>query len=260
VQWIPGPTYVPLLAALATTAAAAGVLSRAYLLAALACAATAVAVIAWLTPKRKVLAMLRETPLEDLTDLPVLTRGPAATVWWGMLSVVTILGTSLAALIYSYFYLRLFSSEWPQGEIGLPGLWLPLAAYAALAAAGGVQYFAMRQFLRHRWLGAQLGLAAVFVMGLAFLALQAWELLNLDFAPQTNAYGSMFYILNWFVTLVVAVGLAIQVGVQFRLPKEHHDRDGFMGLQMELALIFWLFVAAAGVLVFATLYLSPRWL
>jgi heme/copper-type cytochrome/quinol oxidase subunit 3 len=143
----------------------------------------------------------------------------------------------------------------------VPGLWLPLAAYGILAASAGGEWFAMRQFRAGRPGGAQLGLLGVIVLSGLFLLLQIADLLRLDFAPQTNAYGSLFYVLSWFMTFTVGAGLALHLEVLLRSRREaaeHGHDDGFLALQMDLASMYWYFAAAAGALTYATLHLSPR--
>ena len=51
-------------------------------------------------------------------------------------------------------------------------------------------------------LAAGIGAAAI-----GYLALQAWDWWWLDFTPQTNAYGSLFYVLSGALALLTLVGL-----------------------------------------------------
>ena len=58
--------------------------------------------------------------------------------------------------------------------------------------------------------------------------------------------------------VLVLVGLALLAGAMFRIRGEHENREGFTGLQMRVTAMFWHSVTAAGIFVFAVLYISPR--
>jgi cytochrome c oxidase subunit I+III len=257
IQWLPGPTYVPLWTALATTAAAAAVLGRAYILAAVATAVTAVLVAAWLRPRQHVLDMLRASGISERVGLPVMAQGTQSPAWWGLVGLIAMLATVFAALAYTYFYLRLFSDEWPQGDVPQPRLWMPLVGTALLLGTSGAMAWSHRQFRRGEALAAKIALAGAIVGGLAFGGLQLIEWLTVGYTPRINAYASAFFVMHWFLTVSVMVGLGLNVTAQLRLWREPHDRDGFMGLLMQLASLYWQFVVVLGLLTLLTLYASP---
>ena len=102
-----------------------------------------------------------------------------------------------------------------------------------------------------------MGLTASLALGLSFVAFNFINISLLPFAAQTNAYGSLFHVISVFLNVVALVGAALIAAALIRIPCEHWDRQGFMALQMQMTSMFWYFVVVAGVIVFATLYLSP---
>jgi cytochrome c oxidase subunit I+III len=257
IQHLPGLSYLPLAVATTTTLAAVGVLSRSYILAIVSVLATAVLTFAWLRPRLRVSRLLRDSPLPDLTGLPVLAGGPHSTGWWGMLGFIGILASSVAALLYSYFYLRLFSAEWPQGQIAAPSLTVPLVAYGLLLFGGVAHGAARTAFRSDRRQASLLGLAVTLFCGLVFVVLQTWELSRSAFSHQTNAYGSIFFVISWVLLLIVAIGLTCTAVAKYLIYYEQRYSREYASRYLESSMLYWGFSPLAGLLIFVTLYVSP---
>jgi cytochrome c oxidase subunit I+III len=257
IQYLPGPTYVPLWTAIGTTVAAVGILSRGYIVAAFGCLFVAMAVIVWSRPPKKLLKLLEESELPEKTGIPVLASGTLATCWWGMLGFITIAASGFAALFYSYFYIRLFSPQWPQSGIARPELWLALLAYGALALSSLLQPAALSSYRSQKQDVTRIRLGGSFLFGVLFLGLQFWEWWRLDFVPQTNAYASLVYVMSGALVLAVLIGLAMNLMAQRRLFGEGTTNRVGLVLLLEMASLYAYFTGIVGVLVFATLYLSP---
>jgi cytochrome c oxidase subunit I+III len=258
IQHLPGPSYVALWAAIGTTFAALGVLSRGYILSLFGLLFLVIAVIFWARPARKVLKLLHNSDLPQKSGLPVLASGTLATNWWGMLGAIAIVSSGFGALIYSYFYIRLFSPEWPQDAIARPQLGLPLLGYALLVAAGMAHRVVLRMWRQQEDIRARLGLLSGLVMGLGFVGLHLLQWWQLEFTPQTNAYGSLFFVLGGALGLAVLVGLIINVSSQFRLSNDDPLDRVARTLLLEMTSLYWSFIAVMAILIFATLHLSPH--
>ena len=176
-----------------------------------------------------------------------------------MLGMLAILFTIVGALVYGYFYLRLYSAEWPQMGLPLPELAVPALAYGILTAGGAVQFFNMRARRNRDRRFLLNGTVAVVLLGLAFTGTELWNLVNMPFSPQTNAYGSIFFTLNGFVVLTVLTGVLLLGGTLLRmLLKEEPVDTPRLLLWLQNSELFWFFAVAAGLLAFATTYLSPH--
>jgi cytochrome c oxidase subunit I+III len=258
VQYLAGPSNAPILAALGLLVAFLGVLVEWYLLLPLGLIYTAGILVRWLHPSEKQLKLLRESDVPKRAGLPVFVTGPDSIGWWGMLGLLSMCVSGFAVLFYCYFYLWLFSDQWPQGGIRQPDLPVAAVSYLILAAAGGAVFVGRRSFAAARPRRASLLLAGAAALGLLFIALQGFHLYHLDFRAQTNAYGSIFHVISWTLLLFAAVGIIMIGSALQRLRKDGHDIHGSMALQMQLTGMFWNFNAGAAVAVFAVLYLSPR--
>jgi heme/copper-type cytochrome/quinol oxidase subunit 3 len=163
------------------------------------------------------------------------------------------------ALIASYFFLRFKSDpQWPPDGIATPSLELPLVMTVILLSSSIPVHFAERAIKHGHRRGLQWGLAIGFVLGAAFLGLQAVEYaekLN-EFTPTTNAYGSLFFVITGFHGLHVLVGLMFSIWTQIRAHRGAFDE--LRHLTVQNFTMYWHFVDAIWIFVVTTIYISPN--
>lgn len=177
---------------------------------------------------------------------------PAA--WWGMVLVVTTEAMIFAGLLSSWFYLRATSDQWPIGGLPRPKLW-PIWAYSLVLVGSSIPvHLAHRAVPRGRRRAARVWLAVGFVMGAAFLARTAWDFAHAEFPIDRNAYASIFHTTVGLHALHVLAGLLMSAGVQVKLATGRVDRRRH--LSVEMFTLYWHFVDAVWIAVFASLYLS----
>jgi cytochrome c oxidase subunit III len=179
--------------------------------------------------------------------------------WWGMLLVVFTEATLFALLLLSYFYLRAKTpGAWPPGDIHDPVLLKPALMTVLLVASDIPMVIADRRIRRDDRSGLVVGLAITFLMGAGFLALQVDEYHTdiKEFAPQTNAYGSLFYTINGIHALHVVAGLLL-IGWTFSRALEGHVTRRHK-VTVQVTSLYWHFVHIAWLVIFASLYLSPH--
>ena len=137
-------------------------------------------------------------------------------------------------------------------ELLRPGL---LYAVVALAAgAGSLAWYAFRRGVRRGCIVALT--VAAGLMGL-FLSLHAQQLSNMEFSPQANAYGSVFFVLSWAMDVLVLIGLGMAGTALVRAWREREHWRTFLALHMQMTVHFSYFTAAMAIIVYGTLYLSP---
>jgi len=255
IAWLPGPSYLPFILSIGLLIASIGILTKFYWLAGLGAAASIGTLLAWLRPRPELAAVLREDPLAQLSGLPILTTGSRSTAWWGMATLAAVMATAFGALFYGYFYIRLFSDQWPQGGLPLPDLLLPSFGYAALFGGALAQAWAGREGRKGRIGRLKLGLALAIASGLLFVGIQAFDLARAGYAPQANAYASLFHVIAALTALIVLTA-AVMTGVVLEGVRQDGPR-GFLPLHLDVLALFWGSAAVLGALVYATLYLSP---
>ena len=179
--------------------------------------------------------------------------------WWGMVFVIVTEATLFAVLLASYFYLR-FTSDgaWPPDGIGDPKLLKPTVMTALLVTSSVTVWYAERSVRRDDLRGLRLGLAATFLLGIGFLALQFVEYRELlrEIHPSTDAYASSFFTITSLHGAHVVVGLLLLAWTQFFAWRGAYRSENHVAVQTSA--LYWHFVHGVWLFVFLALYLSPR--
>lgn len=251
------PSHMPLLAASGVVLVTVATIAKLFLLVPVGVLISVAAIIVWLWPDRKELELQRTSTLPAETGLPIFTIGSRSLGWLGMCVLMAVLGWCVGTLLYTYFYLQLYSKEWPQGDLPMPEPiqaalvfgFVPCAAVACCAAWRGMS--------RTRRSPGLIGLAAGCFLLVLFLTMHMQLLNRLRFSPQTNAYGSVFFLLNWAMDMVVVIGLGLAASAVIRLWKEGEHWQMFLKLHVQMATHYCYFAAAVAVVIYATLYVSP---
>jgi cytochrome c oxidase subunit I+III len=257
VQHLPGPTLLPFITSVAILVTFGSVLVQSYITAAIA-TVFVVGLLCWWLYRDPPFDQNEADLLSAHLKLPMFSSGTRAAGWWGMWGLVLILFTILGGLIYSYYYIRLYSDQWPQLGISKPALTAPAIAYAVLVAGGFMQVFNLwaRKSRRRRFLMG--GLAVVAILGLAFIAAELWHLLTLPFGPTGSAYGSIFFTLNGFIMLTALTGVFLVGGTLLRMVQLKESLESpRLTLWLQNCEIFWFFTTAAAILAFFSSYVTP---
>jgi cytochrome c oxidase subunit III len=138
---------------------------------------------------------------------------------WGMLTLIAAETMLLGSFIASYYYFWAHSPDWPPDGIGPPHVAVPLVLAACLAATSVPIQMASRAARAGR-AGAALRLVvAAGVVQAGYLAFEVHSLagdLN-SFTPQTDAYGSIYYVLLGAAHAHVFVGLLLSLWLVTKL-------------------------------------------
>jgi cytochrome c oxidase subunit I+III len=255
IQFMPGPSILPFVASVGVMVAFVSILFKAYLVIVVGAVVSTIAVGQWLRPKQKNIEMLREDEASVAVGLPALVTGSRAIGWWGMLVFITVLGTALGAMVFSYFYIRLYSQEWPQGGLPRPSLATFSVAYGILLMTAPLMWLTNFCFRRSFWNLIQVVMGLLILMALAFLAALLYAIVDYGITPRDNAFASAFLLLSSFSFFAGMLGVAFLVNAQYWMWSEYQDRDGFMMLQLQITSMLWYFIVAAGVIVYVTLVL-----
>lgn len=176
--------------------------------------------------------------------------------WWGMVLVIATESAFFAYFLFGYFYLAsMANGAWPPS--GKPDLALALPNTIILLASS-VAFWWGESGIRH---GSQrrlrAGLLITLLLGVTFLVIQSIEYHHQRFTPATNAYGSLFFTITGFHGAHVAVGLLMNIVVQVRAWLGHFSAERHLAVTN--AGLYWHFVDVVWIVVFVSLYLSPRW-
>jgi cytochrome c oxidase subunit III len=155
-------------------------------------------------------------------------------------------------LFAAYFALRAETAPWPPEVVHLD---IPLAAVAtAVLVVSSFTFQAGITAGRRRSAGAMRAwIGASLALGLAFLGMQGYDWLHLDFSVATDAYGTMFYAMTGFHALHVLAGLLLMLVVLGREAQGAYGGGDLTGA--EAVAYYWHFVDVVWVALFATLFL-----
>lgn len=257
---VPGPSFLPLLSAIATGGVFISTTYHAWTIAAISGVAALCLIVAWLwtgtarTPERR----MRDIGMG--LRVPVYLSGPRSVGWWGML--ITMLGdsTAYASLIFGYFFFWTVHPEWPPAD-AVPlvadgsGLVWPLLAAACLVLAWWLVARVPAWLERGRELAmAAYGGAAIAAIGYG-AALAYWLLGVARLDPSEHVYPATVLVLHLYAGVHVAVGLVMCLYGLARVAVGHataeHDIDP---INIRL---FWHFALMMGATSLAVTALFP---
>jgi heme/copper-type cytochrome/quinol oxidase subunit 3 len=181
------------------------------------------------------------------------------TAWWAMLLVIATEATLFALLLASYFYLQARTpGAWPPDGIKEPTLLLPGIMTVLLFTSSIPMFYADRKIRRGDIARLRLGLVVTFVLGVAFLVVQAFEYREdlREFRVGTDAYGSSFYTITGLHGMHVVAGLLLIAWTLFRARRGIVSRRHHVGV--EVTALYWHFVHLAWLVIFTSLYVVPH--
>jgi len=187
--------------------------------------------------------------------LPVGSFGRRASGWFGVWCVVATEGSIFVYLLFTYFYLASQAvGNWPPG--GAPSLQLAGPNTVILLLSSAALVWAERSGARRASLGRLLGgLAAAFVLGCIFVGIQLAEWSSRPFSLSSGTYGAIYFTMTGFHLAHVVVGLLMLALLFVWAALGYFSRERHAPLT--IGAIYWHFVDAIWLVVFATLYLAP---
>ena len=183
---------------------------------------------------------------------PAERRNPG---WWAMVLIIVTEAILFACLLFGYFYLGSMSkTPWPPG--GPPELKLVVPNTIILLMSSGTMWWAESGIRAGSQGRLRIGMLITLLLGAVFLAVQGVEYSRKEFTPQSNAYGSLFFTITGFHGAHVFVGLLFNAVVQLRAWLGHFTAERHLAVSN--AAMYWHFVDAVWLVVFASLYVAPH--
>ena len=154
----------------------------------------------------------------------------------------------------AYFFVRISApgAQWPT-----PGHHLPVFVAGMntiiLVTSSFTMHWALQAIKRGNRAGLQAGLTLTFLLGLTFLLTQIREYSRIGFAPDTDAFGTIFYCLTGLHGAHVFVGLTLLLAATTRAYRGHYSAEAHHGV--EIPGIYWHFVDVMWIVVYTTVYI-----
>jgi cytochrome c oxidase subunit I+III len=192
----------------------------------------------------------------DVSMLAPGAFGSRSLMWWGTMGLVLIEGTMFAIVIGAYFYLRTRIPTWPPDGIAPPDLaWGTINLFVMLASA--IPNELVRKAAGHVALRAvRLWLIVCILFGIAYNILRAIEFLHLNVMWNTDAYGSVVWMLLGLHTVHIStdvVDTIVLTALMFIGPVEEQRF-----VDVEENAVYWYFVVFTFLPIYGVIYWAPR--
>ncbi|MGZ5179266.1 MAG: cytochrome c oxidase subunit 3 [Ramlibacter sp.] len=191
----------------------------------------------------------------DVAGLPSFAFSHHSLMWWGTLGLMAIEGTVFALAVMTYFYLRSHSSTWPMSARAPELLWGTLNT-AIMLASLLPNHLAKRAAERYDLRGVRIWLSASILFGVAFLVVRCYEFAGLNVRWDSNAYGSVVWVLLGLHTthLVTDVFDSVVLAVLFFTGPLESKRY----VDVSENAFYWYFVVFSWLPIYLVLYWGAR--
>jgi cytochrome c oxidase subunit 3 len=191
----------------------------------------------------------------DLSGLPSFRFSHHSPMWWGTLGMMAIEGTVFALAIATYFYLRMHSPTWPMTAHPPDLLWGTLNT-AIMLGSLVPNHFAKKSSERLDLHGTRLWIVVALLFSVGFLAVRVLEFPALNVRWDSNAYGSVVWVLLGLHTahlLTDAIDSLVLAVLFFKGPL-----DGRRFVDVSEGCFYWYFVVLSWPPIYAVIYFGAR--
>jgi cytochrome c oxidase subunit III len=192
----------------------------------------------------------------DVSSLPNHGMGSASLTWWGTLAFILIEGTGFALAVATYLYLQSVAPVWPlraQPPDLIAGSLITVVLLASVLPNIFLSLWAERRNLRL----VRLGLLLMSVLGVVPLVIRVFEFAALNVKWDTNAYGSVVWVLLGLHTSHLITDLADTLVLTALMFTRHADNKRRYGDVQDNAM-YWNFVVLAWLPIYGCIYWIPR--
>ncbi|MBS3650287.1 cytochrome c oxidase subunit 3 [Pseudaminobacter sp. 19-2017] len=199
---------------------------------------------------------MRQRQAIDLSDLPTYGMGSRSPTWWGTLGFMALEGTGFVLAAGAYLYLAYINPAFPLSA-PVPNHW-PGTIVTLLLLASAVPNHMLR-----RWANdcdmpkVRIGLVVMSIFGILPLIVRWFEFPALNIWWDSNAYGSMLWVLLGLHT----THLITDVGDTIVLTALMFTRHGYSGRRfgdVDDNVFYWDFVVITWLPIYFLIYWLPR--
>jgi cytochrome c oxidase subunit III len=191
----------------------------------------------------------------DVSELPSFAFGHRSPMWWGTMGLIAIEGTVFVLCIMSYFYLYSHSTSWPM-TTPPPNLFWGTLNTGILLVSAIPNHFAKVAAQKMDLAKVRLWLVVCMVFSLAFLLVRIFEFGALNVRWDTDAYGSIVWMLLGLHTvhlLTDAIDSLVLTVLMFTGPLE-----GRRFVDVSENGMYWHFVVGSWLIIYTVIYWGPR--
>lgn len=190
----------------------------------------------------------------DVSALPTYGFGARSPIWWGTLGFIVLEGMGFALAVGAYLYLAWLNPQWPLDQP--PDLlWstsLLVLLFLSIVPNVWLDKFARKEDLAK----VRAGLLILSAVGLLACGIRAYELTTLNTRWDTNAYGSV----QWMLLGLHTAHLLTDVGDTLVLTALMFTRHGKGKRFSDVSdnCFYWYFVVGSWAPIYALIYWGAR--
>ena len=193
----------------------------------------------------------------DVSGLPPYAFGHQGLIWWGTAGYMVIEGSMFVIVLVVYFYLRLKVDAWP------PSLPDPDPLYGTINLAVMLvslipNYFAKAAAERFDLAKVQLWMVVMVIFGLLPLVIRFYEYFALNCRWDSNAYGSIVWLLLSLHTLHLATDFGETSVLTALMFTDKVERKRYVDVSENA--LYWYFIVLWWIPIYLVIYFAPRWM
>lgn len=191
----------------------------------------------------------------DVRALPTVVFSHRSLMWWGTLGLMAIEGTVFALAVMSYFYLRSHQETWPITSLP-PDLRYGTLNTIVLVASVLPAIVAERAAKKLDLRATRLWLVVCCLFGIAFATIRIFEFATLNCRWDSNAYGSVVWLLLGLHTTHIVTDLIDTIVLTVLFFTGPLDGKRFVDVSENS--FYWYFVVAAWIPLYLVIYWGAR--
>jgi len=191
----------------------------------------------------------------DVSGMPTFAFSTRSPMWWGTMGLVAIESTVFALTIMAYFYLRSHATVWPMSRFPPDLLWGNLNT-AILLASMWPNHKAKQAAERLDLHGVRLWMTVCMVFSLAFLAVRVFEFGALNTRWDSDAYGSVVWMLLGLHTTHLVTDAYDSLVLTVLMFTGPHEGKRFVDVSENAG--YWYFVVLSWLPIYAVIYWGAR--
>jgi len=193
----------------------------------------------------------------DVSALTDHAFGSRSIMWWSTMAIIAIEGTVFLVAIASYFYLQGNEETWPPPDTQLPGLLWGTVNLGIMLASMIPNAIVKRAAEDMNMRTVRVWMVVADLFAFAFVAVRAFEFRELHVSWDTNAYGSLTWMLLGLHTVHLVTDLADSVVLTVLMFTRHgYEPRRFVDVAENC--FYWYFVVLSWPVLYAVLYWAPR--
>jgi cytochrome c oxidase subunit 3 len=201
------------------------------------------------TPQRRVL---------DVAALPDYAFGHQGLIWWGTIGFMVIEGSMFVMALVTYFFLRTRVDEWPPAPWPNPDATLGTVTTILLLVSVVPALLAKRAAEELDVGRVKLWMLVSLAFGVSFTVVRAFEFGALGVRWDSNAYGSIVWVIMAIHTIHVVTDVADSAVITALAFTGHMEPTRMVDVS-ETSL-YWVFIVVSWIPIYLVIYFVPRWL